>query len=74
MGGVCPLFFDGAVCDFRELPRPEDNDNITKIYNYLNRIRGINTNQKSFFSYGINKMNRRLRLNKLFYKFAALFK
>ena len=74
MGGVCPLFFDGAVCDFRELPRPEDNDNITKIYNYLNRIRGININQKSFFSYGINKMNRKLRLNKLFYKFAALFK
>lgn len=74
MGGVCPLFFDGAVCDFRELPRPEDNSNITKIYNYLNKIRGVNNTQKSFFSYRINKNNSRLRLNKLFYKFAAFFK
>jgi len=24
MGGVCPLLFDGAVCDFRELPPPGD--------------------------------------------------
>lgn len=24
MGGVCPLFFDGAVCNFEELPKPTD--------------------------------------------------
>ena len=24
MGGLCPLFFDGAVCQFNELPRPND--------------------------------------------------
>ena len=23
-GGICPLFFDGAVCDFEELPVPSD--------------------------------------------------
>lgn len=74
MGGVCPLFFDGAVCDFRELPRPDDSINIKKIYEYLNKIRGIISTQKSFFSYGINKCNNRLHLNKLLSKFAALFK
>ena len=24
MGGICPLFFDGAVCHFEELPKPEE--------------------------------------------------
>lgn len=32
MGGVCPLFFDGAVCDFEELPRPDDVGEIRKFY------------------------------------------
>lgn len=29
-GGICPLFFDGAVCDFEELPRY--NDPMVKAY------------------------------------------
>ena len=32
MGGVCPLFFDGATCDFKELPRPDDINEMNKIY------------------------------------------
>lgn len=24
IGGICPLFFDGEICDFKELPFPED--------------------------------------------------
>ena len=38
--GICPLFFDGAVNDFRELPLPTDTQKLQKIYNYLNEIRG----------------------------------
>lgn len=30
MGGLCPLFFDGAVCQFNELPRPNDRENCRK--------------------------------------------
>lgn len=30
MGGLCPLFFDGAVCRFEELPKPDDKENIQK--------------------------------------------
>ena len=32
MGGVCPLFFDGAVCSFTELPRPDDQINMRFYY------------------------------------------
>ena len=74
MGGLCPLFFDGAVCQFNELPRPDDKDGIKKVYEYLKKIRGTNSTSKSFFSYGIRKSDKRLHNTKLFSKFAALFK
>ena len=32
VGGVCPLFFDGAVCDFQELPKVEDVNAVAKYY------------------------------------------
>ena len=35
MGGICPLFFDGAVCNFEELPRPDSVD----IYDYYNKTK-----------------------------------
>lgn len=39
-GQVCPLFFDGAVSVFNELPLPTDKDGITKCLNYIeNNIR-----------------------------------
>lgn len=72
MGGLCPLFFDGAVCRFEELPRPDDKANISKVYDYLNHIREISA--KSFFSYGIRKINKGLHNIKLFSKFASFFK
>ena len=73
MGGLCPLFFDGAVCQFTELPRPDNKEEILKYYNYLNKLRDNNTS-KSFFSYGIIKLDDRLHRWKIFHKFAALFK
>lgn len=45
MGGMCPLYFDGATCVFHELPKPDDIEGITKIYRYLDTIR--NTNKKT---------------------------
>lgn len=74
MGGLCPLFFDGAVCQFSELPRPDDNEGIKKVYEYLKKIRYTNSTSKSFFSYGARKSNKRLHNTKLFSRFAALFK
>ena len=45
--GICPLFFDGAVNDFRELPLPTDTQKLQEIYNYLNKIRGAARNTAS---------------------------
>lgn len=39
MGGLCPLFFDGAVCRFEELPKPTDKEGILKVYQYLSKLR-----------------------------------
>ena len=41
--GICPLFFDGAVCSFTELPLPNDTDNLNRLYQYIERLRGTNT-------------------------------
>lgn len=72
MGGLCPLFFDGAVCQFEELPRPDSKGEIAKVYDYLKHIRGVAA--KSFFSYGMKKKNKELHRWKIFHKFTALFK
>lgn len=48
MGGVCPLFFDGAVCDFKELPKPDNMDALKKVYdnvNYLKSLKNINSSR-----------------------------
>ena len=50
MGGICPLFFDGAVCDFEELPKPSDTD-IQKYYDktkelLINRMQRKSTIKK----------------------------
>lgn len=33
MGGILPLWFDGAVCDFRELPKSDDKAAMANVYN-----------------------------------------
>lgn len=38
-GTICPLYFDGAVNYFKELPRPNDNAGMTQVYNFLKTIR-----------------------------------
>jgi hypothetical protein len=32
VGGVCPLFFDGAVCDFKELPLTSQVNELSQYY------------------------------------------
>lgn len=55
MGGICPLFFDGASCIFKELPKPQDKEAIIPIYKYLDTLHNQVT-QKSFFMYHIKKV------------------
>ena len=72
MGGLCPLFFDGAVCQFNELPRPNDREELQKVYSYLESIRS--SPAKSFFSYTTSKIDKGLYKHKIFHKFASLFR
>lgn len=41
-GTICPLYFDGAVNVFKELPRPDDSQGLSKVYNKLKEIRNLN--------------------------------
>jgi hypothetical protein len=33
-----PLFFDGAVDFFKELPKADDNEGMRRVYNYVNQL------------------------------------
>ena len=48
-GGICPLFFDGAVCDFEELPKPEDSIGINAYYNKVKNLREGKQKKLSLF-------------------------
>jgi hypothetical protein len=39
-GNVCPLYFDGAVNFFKELPLPKDEKGLAKVYSLLRSLRG----------------------------------
>jgi len=38
-GTICPLYFDGAVNIFKELPLPNDEENLRKVYRKIENIR-----------------------------------
>jgi hypothetical protein len=61
MGGLCPLFFDGAVCAFEELPKPDDIAAMNKVCAYLKTLREENNPKKSpilFIKHIINKLKK----------------
>lgn len=68
-GGIIALYFDGAVNYFSELPRANDS-RIHAVYQSLQEMR--ERTSKVFFSFAINKVNKKLQKWKIFHKFAAL--
>ena len=46
MGGICPLFFDGAVCNFEELPRPDEVDKLQKYYTKAQNLKSYRQQKK----------------------------
>lgn len=40
--GIIALYFDGKTCTFRELPPPNNREELEKVYKYLDTIRGSN--------------------------------
>lgn len=58
MGGIVALLFDGATCQFSELPRPDDKEGMRQVYNYIdNVIRNKLTH--SFFMFSTNRKKRK---------------
>lgn len=53
MGGIMPLYFDGATCTFAELPRPDDPE-IQRWYSFIKQQDERKLKQKVFFV--INKV------------------
>lgn len=45
-GGICPLFFDGATCNFEELPRPDENIKIKEYYDLVDKLRSFRQQTK----------------------------
>lgn len=57
LGGIVPLFFDGATNYFTELPLPTDVTALNKVYAYIDTMRG-NKLSTNFIIYGIkHKIN-----------------
>lgn len=52
-GGLIALYFNGAVCDWAELPTPDNTRELSKVYDYIKRL---TQPAKTFFMYGIKKL------------------
>lgn len=59
MGGIVALYFDGAVCYFKELPRPEERDELAKVYTYIQSLKQPKKKGSSFFIKSINKIKKK---------------
>lgn len=71
--GLCPLYFDGAVNFYKELPLPNDTINMNKVYNSLSELKK-NTIDKVFFLFDRNKSKKDIDKKKKLFNFANFLK
>jgi DNA-binding GntR family transcriptional regulator len=50
-GNICPLFFDGAVSTFAELPLPDNVEELNEVYRYIDEL----NNSKNTLLFTFNK-------------------
>lgn len=55
-GGIIALFFDGATCSFYELPPPNDEVGLVKVYRYIEELEKPSKPAKSFFIKTFNQL------------------
>lgn len=72
--GICPLFFDGAVCNFTELPLPNDTEKLERVYQYINRINASRNTLMFTFNKNYNKKFANNRIKNYFCKLLNLDK
>lgn len=46
VGGICPMYFDGATCTFEELPPPDDINAVTQYYNRVKNNKSYRQQRK----------------------------
>lgn len=55
MGGLIALYFDGAVCQWSELPKAGDVNGLSKVYSYIESHK--NKSQVCFFMHTLKPLN-----------------
>ena len=56
LGGICPLFFDGATCSFFEMPLPDNKAELEKVYKYAESLDKPKKAETTLFSW-FKKLN-----------------
>jgi len=56
-GNICPLFFDGAVSFFKELPKPNDYNGIQKVYEVLERKKQTKVSKVTLLAFMFTRIN-----------------
>ena len=59
-GNICPLFFDGAVSYFKELPRPDDYNGMQKVYEVLERKKKAKMSKVTLLAFMFTKIKQHL--------------
>lgn len=55
-GGLIALFFDGAICNWYELPKADDTEELRRVYNYIKTLGGETQASFAFFLHNIRKI------------------
>ena len=63
MGGILPLWFDGAVCDFKELPKPDNKQEMDKVYQYCKTLKSNSKNTPALALFKVRKSTVKTFLN-----------
>lgn len=66
MGGIIALLFDGATCQFSELPKPDDKEALRSVYTYLDNVIRKKKSFSLFMFSHVNKVKNNFNLFNIF--------
>lgn len=60
--GLCPLYFNGAINQYEELPKPNETVELNKIYNYINSLNDKVVKQEKSNMLFFNSIKNKIKL------------
>ena len=57
-GNICPLYFDGAVSFFKELPKPDDYTGMQRVYEVLERKKKAKMSKVTLLAFMFTRINK----------------